>query len=425
MTVAGLAAAFLLAFAAWPGVAGAQAPKDGCVACHLETGDERLMAPVKAFDGDIHKAKGFGCVACHGGDANAAGMEAMDRAKGFIGVPKRPQIPQVCGRCHADAGFMKRYNPSLRVDQVAEYESSVHGRLLRQLADPNVATCASCHPAHNIRPPSDPKSSVYPLHVAETCGRCHSDAKYMASYKIPTDQVAKYKTSVHWKAMTDKGDLSAPTCNDCHGNHGAVPPGINWVGNVCGQCHSLTADLFKKSVHAKAFAEMGNPGCATCHENHGIQPPGDFMLGLGDKAVCSTCHSAGDKGGQTATEMRALIDSLSGETQKASAILLQADHAGMEVSQAQFDLNGAKDALVKARTAVHSYMVAPVKQEVEVGLAISSKAYARGVRAMQDLRFRRVWLTIFLVVVLALAAGLVMKIRQVDRRPTSGSPPKH
>jgi len=383
------------------------------------------MAPAKAFDGDIHKAKGFGCVACHGGDANAAGMEAMDRAKGFIGVPKRQQIPQVCGRCHADAAFMKRYNPSLRVDQVAEYESSVHGSRLRQLGDPKVATCASCHPAHNIRPPSDPKSSVYPLHVADTCGRCHGDAKYMAGYKIPTDQVAKYKTSVHWKAMTDKGDLSAPTCNDCHGNHGAVPPGVSFVGNVCGQCHSLTADLFKKSVHAKVFAEMGNPGCATCHENHGIQPPGDFMLGLGDKAVCSTCHGADDKGGKTATEMRALIDSLSGETQKANAILLQANHAGMEVSQAQFDLNGAKDALVKARTAVHSYTVAPVKQEVEVGLAISSKAYARGIRAMQDLRFRRVWLTIFLVVVLALAAGLVMKIRQVDRRPTSGSPPKH
>ena len=98
MTVLGLAAAFLLALAAWPGAAGAQAPKDGCVACHLETGDERLMAPAKAFDGDIHKAKGFGCVACHGGDANAAGMEAMDRAKGFIGVPKLQQIPQMCGR---------------------------------------------------------------------------------------------------------------------------------------------------------------------------------------------------------------------------------------------------------------------------------------------------------------------------------------
>jgi predicted CXXCH cytochrome family protein len=425
MTALGIAGAFLLALMASPGAARAQLPKDGCVACHLETGDERLMAPAKAFDGDIHKAKGFGCVACHGGDATAAGMEAMDPAKGFVGKPTHQQIPQVCGRCHADAAFMKRYNPSLRVNQIAEYATSVHGRRLRELADPKVATCTSCHPAHEIRPPSDPKSSVYPLHVADTCGRCHGDAKYMAGYKIPSDQVAKYKTSVHWKAMTDKGDLSAPTCNDCHGNHGAVPPGINWVGNVCGQCHSVMADLFKKSVHAKAFAEMGNPGCVTCHENHGIQPPGDFMLGLGDKAVCSGCHTADDKGGKTATEMRALVDLLSTDTQKAGAILLQADHAGMEVSQAQFDLNGAKDALVKARTAIHAFMVPPVKQEVEAGLAISSKAYARGVRAMQELRFRRVWLGIFLVVILALIAGLVMKIRQADRRPITGSPPKH
>ena len=425
MTGPGLASILLFALLSWAGAAAAQAPVDKCVACHLETGDERLAAPAKAFDSDIHKAKGFGCVACHGGDAKADGIEAMSPAKGFVGKPPRQQIVQFCGRCHADASFMKRYNPSLRVDQVAEYATSVHGRRLRELADPNVATCVSCHPAHNIRPPSDPKSSVYPTQVADTCGRCHGDAKYMASYKIPTDQLAKYKSSVHWKAMTAKGDLSAPTCNDCHGNHGAVPPGINWVGNVCGQCHSLTADLFKKSVHAKAFAEMGNPGCATCHENHGIQTPGDFMLGLGDKAVCSTCHTADDKGGKTAVEMRALIESLSAETEKAGAILLKADHAGVEVSQGQFDLNGAKDALVKARTAVHSYAVAPVKQEVEAGLAISAKAYARGVRAMDELRLRRTWLGVVLVVILALIAGLVMKIRQADRRPVTGPPHTH
>jgi hypothetical protein len=123
--------------------------------------------------------------------------------------------------------------------------------------------------------------------------------------------------------------------------------------------------------------------------------------------------------------MRALIESLSAETRKAGAILLKADHAGIEVSQAQFDLNGANDALVKARTAVHSYMVAPVKQEVEAGLLISSKVYARGVRAMEELRFRRVWLGVCLVVILALIAGLVIKIRQADRRPLAGSPPQH
>ena len=112
-------------------------------------------------------------------------MEAMDPAKGFIGKPTRQQIPQLCGRCHADAQFMKRYNPALRVDQVAEYATSVHGRRLRELSDPKVAVCVSCHPAHSIRPPSDPKSSVYPLHVAETCGRCHADAKYMAELQDP------------------------------------------------------------------------------------------------------------------------------------------------------------------------------------------------------------------------------------------------
>ena len=95
----------------------------------------------------------------------------------------------------------------------------------------------------------------------------------MASYKIPTDQLAKYKKSVHWKMMTSKGDLSAPTCNDCHGNHGAAPPGISWVGNVCGQCHPVNAELFNKSRHGQLFVQMGIPGCATCHSNHEIRKP--------------------------------------------------------------------------------------------------------------------------------------------------------
>jgi hypothetical protein len=413
--LAGLA--LLAVVAAWPSESAAQAPRDNCAACHLETGDDRLAAPVREFDGDIHKAKGFGCVACHGGDTEATGMEAMDPRKGYIGKPSGQQIVQVCGRCHADAGFMRRYNPSLRVDQVAEYSTSVHGRRLRELGDPKVATCGSCHPAHSIRPPSDPKSSVHPLRVADTCGRCHGDATYMTGHKVPTDQLEKYKTSVHWQAMVAKGDLSAPTCNDCHGNHGASPPGVQWVGNVCGQCHAVQADLFRKSVHVKAFAEMGTPGCATCHENHGIQAAGDHMLGLGDKAVCLTCHAADDPGGKRAVEMRALIDSLAGEERKAHDILLQAERAGMEVSQAQFDLSGAKDALIKARAAVHAFRLDAVQRETDPGMAISARAYARGVKALQDLQFRRKGLAVSVVIILALIGGLVVKIRQLERPP--------
>jgi hypothetical protein len=413
---AGLTAlAIALGILIWPAPGAPQPAKDSCAACHLEIGDERLTAPAKAFAGDIHKAKGFGCVACHGGDAREEGLEAMNPAKGYIGTPRREQIPQLCGRCHSDAQFMKRYNPALRVDQLAEYGTSVHGRRLRELNDPKVAVCVSCHPAHAIRPPADPKSSVHPLRVAETCGRCHGDAKYMAAYKIPTDQLEKYKTSVHARAMTVKGDLSAPTCNDCHGNHGASPPGIAWVGNVCGQCHSVMADLFKKSVHARVFAEMGSPGCATCHENHAIKEASDAMLGLGDKAVCATCHSAEDKAGKSAAEMRALIDSLAAASDRAHALLDQAERAGMEVSQGQLDLSGAREGLIKARTAVHAFTVDAVKLEVQPGLAIADKARARGVRALEELRFRKAWLGVSLVIIVALIAGLIVKIRQVDR----------
>ena len=398
-----------------PATSAAAAPKERCAECHL-LGDERLANPVKAYAGDIHAAKGIGCVGCHGGDGNEEGMEAMDPAKGYIGTPGRAQIAQVCGRCHSDARVMKQYNPSLRVDQVAEYVTSVHGQRLRERDDPKVAVCVSCHPAHSIKPASDPTSSVHPLRVADTCGRCHAEPAHMAGRRLPTDQVQKYKTSVHWTAMSVKGDLSAPTCNDCHGNHGAAPPGVAWVGNVCGQCHTVMADLFGKSVHAEAFTRLGAPGCATCHDNHGIQPARADMVGVGAGTVCGQCHSPADAGGKAAADMRAALDTLRTDHARATATLATAEHAGMEVSQVRFDLNGATDALVKARNAVHTGNVDAVKREAEAGIGIAAKAYARAQRALDELRFRRQGLGVSLVVIVVLIGGLIAKIRQVDRR---------
>jgi hypothetical protein len=393
----------------------APVPKESCAACHL-LGDDRLANPVKAYAGDIHSAKGIGCAGCHGGDGSEEGMEAMAPAKGYIGKPARAQVEQVCGRCHSDARFMKRYNPSLRVDQVAEYATSVHGRRLHERADPKVATCASCHPAHSIKPPSDPASSVHPLRVAETCARCHADAAYMTGRGVPTDQLDKYRTSIHWKTMSVKGDLSAPTCNDCHGNHGAAPPGVTWVGNVCGQCHTAMADLFRTSVHARAFVDMGTPGCATCHDNHAIREAGDRMRGRGGDAPCPTGHAATDPGGQTAAGMRRVLDALRTDHARATATLERAEHAGMEVSQARFDLNGATDALVKARAAVHAARLEAVEKEAGAGAAVAAKLKARGLRALDELRFRRQGLAASLVIILVLIGGLVAKIRQIDRR---------
>jgi predicted CXXCH cytochrome family protein len=387
---------------------------DNCAACHSSLPDVRLAQPAKLFSGDIHAAKGFGCVSCHGGDASDPEMSAMSPAKGYIGKPTGTKIVDVCGRCHSDASFMRQYNPALRVDQVTEYYTSVHGRRLKEFGDPKVATCSSCHRTHSIKPPSDPRSSVHPLRVVETCGACHANAEYMKPYKIPTDQMDKYKKSVHWKTMTTKGDLSAPTCNDCHGNHGAAPPGISWVGNVCGQCHAVNGELFSKSRHAQVFVQMGIPGCATCHDNHQILETSDELLGTQGKAICTTCHSAADPGGKSAAAMRAMIDSLRQEYDKANAIVDRAAHAGMEVSQAEFDLNEAKTALIKGRAAIHAFSVVTLKKEIDPGLQMSAKARAGGLKALDELNFRRKWLALSALIILALVVGLVLKIRQME-----------
>src|SRR2546421_2934487 len=141
--------------------------KSSCIECHIKLEDPRLSAPAKAFDNDIHHARGLSCNDCHGGDPNddtKAG--AKDPRKGYLGKPKTLDIPAYCGKCHSDANLMKRFNPSLRVDQEKEYYTSVHGRLLKEKGEARVATCISCHSVHGIRAPSHPLSSVYPANVA-------------------------------------------------------------------------------------------------------------------------------------------------------------------------------------------------------------------------------------------------------------------
>jgi hypothetical protein len=398
------------------------AARDTCADCHRKLTDQRLSAPVALFDGDVHREKGFGCADCHGGDPSREGVDAMDQRRGYIGKPSRERIPQICARCHADAAFMRRYNPAMRVDQFAEYQTSVHGRRLVEHHDPRVATCASCHSPHSIRPASDPQSTVNPTRVVDTCGGCHANAAYMAGYGIPTDQLVLYKKSVHWHTLTEVGDLSAPTCNDCHGNHGAAPPGIDSVGNVCGQCHAVQGELFRASRHAAIFKDIGMPGCVTCHSNHYVQRTTDALLGVGEGAACAACHSPDDAHGRAAIDMRALIDALLSEHEGARSLLMRAERSGVEVSQAQFDLNSAFDALVKARAAVHSFTVAAVSAQVGEGRAIAARAHARGLRAHEELLFRRRGLAVSVIIILTLIAALVLKIRQIERPATTAAP---
>ena len=419
----GLAA---LAAAPWVGVptpAGAQQLPESrdCIACHLELGEERLVAPARDFDTDIHAERGFGCLSCHG--ALPVGHEDGAEAVRFLARPTPGQIPGLCGSCHSDIQFMKQYNPSLRVDQLAEYRTSGHGQAL-MAGDTAVATCVSCHPAHSIRPPGDPSSTVYPTRVAELCGSCHEDASLMDPRGLPTDQLEGYRSSVHGHQMYEEGDLSAPTCNDCHGNHGASPPGVAAVEQVCGQCHSTMAEQFAASGHELPFIQADLPACATCHGNHAIERPSDADLALRGDEVCGECHEGDGAAVGAFPRMLVLIDSLQAAEAAAEAVLARAEDLGMEVSQAQFELGDVTNALNQARNAVHTFRVDVVEAEIDEGLAQVAASRTRGEEALWEHRFRRAGLAGSAGFILLLVIGLVLKIREIESGHTRGAAPQ-
>lgn len=409
----------------WISIATAQEPAEppvqtnSCVSCHLEIGDE-YAEPVEGMKGDVHARQGLWCEACHGGDPTLGfdgDLEAaMDPAKGYVGVPERTEIPQFCAKCHSDPNFMRKYNPRISTDQLDRYKTSTHGKLLLQQGDTKVATCTDCHGVHGILNAKDSRSAVYPLSIPETCGKCHADAEYMEEYSIPTDQIAEYQESVHGVALLDKGDQAAPACNDCHGNHGASPPGAPSIAYICGQCHLNNSELFFNSPHKMVFDEMGLPECETCHGNHAISHPTDEMIGAGAQSICTDCHEEGSPGFVTSVNMRQQLEELKSKMAVADSLVSKAERAGMQVSEAKFQLNDADDALIKARTTVHSLSVEQLGEVTQKGDNLAEEAITIGRSALAELQFRRKGLAVSLVVILILAVGLFMKIKETDRR---------
>jgi len=246
-----------------------------CITCHAEL-DDGEMGLLHWWSRDVHGEVGLGCEDCHGGDPSPDAAEdpeaAMDPARGFKGTPDRFELPGFCGTCHADAQYMRQYNPQTRVDQLVEYRTSVHG-MLNARGDPIPAVCVDCHGAHGIRRSDSPDSPVYAANVPKMCAACHQDATLMEPYEIPIDQYQLYLGSVHGSALLERGDMAAPACNDCHGNHGATPPGVQSIANVCGQCHGREANLFRDSFKKELFDAMDMGECAVCHDNHLIVHP--------------------------------------------------------------------------------------------------------------------------------------------------------
>ncbi len=80
---------------------------------------------------------------------------------------------EVCTPCHSSVKLTSKYG--LSPNRPETFKDSFHG-LAIEGGSTIVANCASCHSAHNIKPASDPTSTIYKGNLVKTCGKCHPGA---------------------------------------------------------------------------------------------------------------------------------------------------------------------------------------------------------------------------------------------------------
>ena len=144
----------------------------------------------------------------------------------------RENIPATCGRCHADAAYMKGYTKDdgktpLPTNQLEQYRKSVHGKALLGKHDAGAPACNSCHGNHAALPPQV-------AFVSQVCRTCHA-----ANGSL-------FDGSPHKKAFEKHG---WPECETCHGKHDIARPTDEMLSDdPKGLCHACHAKLRRAEV---------------------------------------------------------------------------------------------------------------------------------------------------------------------------------
>ncbi|MCX7974137.1 MAG: cytochrome c3 family protein, partial [Candidatus Aminicenantes bacterium] len=358
---------------------------------------------------------GLPCSSCHGGNPE---KEAMDEAKdkSFKGIPSRKEIPGLCAYCHSDANFMRKYNPTIRIDQFELYLTSHHGQAFKK-GDTKVALCTDCHGVHGLQSAYMPQSATFAWNIAGTCGRCHSNSSLMKEYTLPSKQEEDYRASIHAQALYEKKDLSAPTCNDCHDNHGAFPPEGTSVANVCRQCHPSPAVLFSQSPHKAAFDEMGMAECEACHGHHRIEPPTDELLPGGKKDICRQCHEENSSAFKEGFNLREKFISLASQLDALSLRLEKIGEKGIEIGEAKYLGQQARTYWLEARNLIHSLSLSEIQKKITESQAIMKQLSSFVIEAEKETRLRKTGLVIASLFLFLLAIALWLKAKKLRQKP--------
>jgi len=267
-----------------------------CAQCHRQQVSEFINSvhgrAAKAGDPDAPS-----CSSCHGA------IHAVVSAAEPAAPVAKTRMASTCAKCHSNANFLSRHKMPI-AHPVEQYITSVHGQAVAQ--GKNAATCSDCHGSHPILAARDPGSKVNHWRVAETCATCHREiAKtYLESVHGEAMKAgvkdAPVCTDCHGEHLilppknpespVSLAHVSADTCGRCHGDARLA------------QRHDLPADRvpsFADSYHGLAFREgsLRTANCASCHGVHNIfrsRDPRSAVNAANLPKTCGKCHQGVD-----------------------------------------------------------------------------------------------------------------------------------
>ncbi|MBI3946246.1 MAG: hypothetical protein HY321_10035 [Armatimonadetes bacterium] len=224
-----------------------------CGRCHpdarapvaVKPGEARPTEDAHARARRLGKENAPDCADCHGTHDIAGPAKQTSRVH-------RSEVPATCGRCH--------------LEEYRQYQNSVHGAAVAA-GKKDAAVCTDCHGAHNaLLPVRNPDSRASPMHVPDTCSRCHESALLVKRYGLPSARYATFRDSYHGIVLK-YGDISAANCASCHGSHDILPSAdaksrVNraHLAATCGECHPGASENFARgTVHLMPTADRDAP----------------------------------------------------------------------------------------------------------------------------------------------------------------------
>ncbi len=250
--------------------------KVDCSSCHAEVSETYF----ESGHGQAYIEKNENapyCTDCHGSHQVKSKSDESSPVYRMV-------IPSLCGSCHKSDG--KASGHGMADNALADYSTSVHGKGMTEKGLINSAICTDCHNTHFNLKEADPRSSVNPKNVAQTCAKCHRGIynEYIASDHAihKDDETKKY-----------------PTCVVCHSAHVVSNTGedefMTEITHQCGICHEKLSNSYIETYHGKAYT-LGYLEAARCSDCHGahkilnVKNPESTIHKNNILNTCKKCH---------------------------------------------------------------------------------------------------------------------------------------